>query len=498
MNQGLMLPETAAALAATQREGRSRAVERALRAPFWRQRLTGLDLDRITEPGEWAKIPILTKEELRALSPEAFYADFCTAGRRDTVEYWRSGGSTGRPLFYPRTAADMAHAMAGFRRVYACAGVGPDDLVHISLPLGIHPAGHMCARAAEAEGAAVMWVGAGNAAPSVMQLDLIRAFRPSVWVGMSSYAIHLANLAAAEGLRLADCGVHTVICTAEPLSAAKRAKLAALWGARVIDSIGMTEMMMMGAETAPDGGFRIWSDFVYPEVVDPETFAPVAPGGEGLLVVTALATNQATPFLRWNTGDVVRMLAPEQIQEKWEPVFHPDLRGDEQIQEKWEPVFRPDLRGEKQIQETGEPEGRGPPDGWNPLYPAGLRADNDGRRAPDPRFALFPLMRHAHRTAGFFKVRGVNIGHTDFEDMMFADARVADFRVEVVATDGADVLRVHLEAGGGADPAALGAELAARVRRSFELTPDLVWSPPGTIARAFESSVKAARFVDLR
>ncbi|MGX1309429.1 phenylacetate-CoA ligase [Amorphus suaedae] len=449
MNQGLMLPETAEALTATQRAGRRRAVERALRAPFWRARLKGVDIDRLDEPGEWAKIPILTKEELRALSTEAFYADFCTAGRRDTVEYWRSGGSTGRPLFYPRTEADLAAAMAGFRRVYACAGVGPDDLVHISLPLGIHPAGHMCARAAEAEGAAVMWVGAGNAAPSAMQLDLIRSFRPSVWVGMSSYAIHLANLAAAEGLRLSDCGIHTVICTAEPLSAAKRAKLSALWGARVIDSIGMTEMMMMGAETAPDGGFRIWTDFVFPEVVDPETFAPVAPGGEGLLVVTSLATNAATPFLRWNTGDVVRI---------------------------------------------AEPERAGP--GWNPLYPAELRADNDGRRPVDPRFALFPVMRHAHRTAGFFKVRGVNIGHADFEDMMFAEAAVADFRVEVLATDGNDVLRLHLET--DADPAALGTQLAARVRRTFEVTPDLVWCAPGTIARAFESSVKAARFVDLR
>jgi phenylacetate-CoA ligase len=465
VNNDLMLPETAAALAETQRAGRRRAVERALRAPFWRPRLAGLDLDRITEPEEWAKIPILTKDELRALSTEAFYADFCTAGRRDTVEYWRSGGSTGRPLFYPRTEADLACAMAGFRRIYACAGVGPDELVHISLPLGIHPAGHMCARAAEAEGAAVMWVGAGNAAPSAMQLDLIRTFRPSVWVGMSSYAIHLANLAAAEGLRLSDCGVHTVICTAEPLSATKRAKLSALWGARVLDSIGMTEMMMMGAETAPDAGFRIWSDFVYPEVVDPDTFAPVEPGGEGLLVVTSLATNQATPFLRWNTGDVVRLTEPD-----------------------W------------------------PEAGWNPLFPDNLRADNDAAAGPagvngsstsaprpvDPRFALLPVMRHAHRTAGFFKVRGVNIGHTDFEDMMFADTQVADFRVEVLATDGTDVLRVHLEAGSGADPAALAPALAARVRRTFEVTPDLVWCPPGTIAKAFESSVKATRFVDLR
>src|SRR5262245_10198341 len=47
----------------------------------------------------------------------------------------------------------------------------------------------------------------------------------------------------------------------------------------------------------------------------------------------------------------------EQFQEKWEPVFRPELRKDrEQFQEKWEPVFRPELRkNNKQFQEKREP-----------------------------------------------------------------------------------------------------------------------------------------------
>lgn len=441
MAETLMLPGSAEEVAAIQSVGKRRALERAQQSPFWQRRLADvvIDMSRLDEPDEWARIPILTKEELRTLPVDAFYSDFCIADRKRTSEYWRSGGSTGKPLLYPRTRTDLSYAMAGFRRVYACAGVGSGDMVHISLPLGIHPAGHMCARAAECEGAAVMWAGAGNAAPSLMQLDLIRTFRPSVWVGMSSYAIHLANLAAAEGFRLADCGIHTVICTAEPLSGAKRAKLSDLWGAKVYDSIGMTEMMMMGAETAPDSGFRIWSDFVFPEVVDPATHRPVAPGEEGLLVVTSLSTNEATPFLRWNTGDVVRLTPAEEA---------------------------------------------------GPL--------SDGEGGIDGRFAHFPVMRHAHRTAGFFKVRGVNIGHTDFEDMMFSERGIADFRVEVIAEEGRDVLRIHLEASNGTDPAELADTLSARVRRVFEVSPELVWCEHGSIAKAFESSVKATRFVDLR
>jgi len=41
---------------------------------------------------------------------------------------------------------------------------------------------------------------------------------------------------------------------------------------------------------------------------------------------------------------------------------------------------------------------------------------------------LFPMIRHAHRTTGFFKIRGVNVNHTEFEDFMFGNPRVNDFQ----------------------------------------------------------------------
>ena len=67
-------------------------------------------------------------------------------------EYWRSGGTTGRPLFYPRSHGDLIAAMVGFCRVFHCAGMRAPQRVHCSFPLGIHPAGQMMARAAEKSG----------------------------------------------------------------------------------------------------------------------------------------------------------------------------------------------------------------------------------------------------------------------------------------------------------------------------------------------------------
>src|SRR6185503_13739814 len=175
----LALPASRDELAALQAERKARALERARRAPFFRNRLNGVR--------HWRDIPILDKETLRGLSPAEFYRDFCTGPREDWRELWRSGGTTGKPLFYPRTAEDLHWAMIGFRRVYHCIGAGVGDVAHLSMPLGIHTAGQMMARAGEAEGIAMAWVGAGAAAPSELQLDLLALFRPTLWIGMSSY-----------------------------------------------------------------------------------------------------------------------------------------------------------------------------------------------------------------------------------------------------------------------------------------------------------------------
>ncbi|MBL8385784.1 MAG: AMP-binding protein [Burkholderiales bacterium] len=425
------LPPDRAAIARIQSEGRRRALAQAKRAPFFAGALDHVDPDRLDDPAEWAKLPVLDKDRLRAISDAAFYRDFCLPAG-DISEFWRSGGSTGRPLFYPRNRADMRHAMDGFARLYDCLGIAAGTRVHCSFPLGIHPVGQMLARAAQGAGLAVNWAGAGTTTPSPLQLELIDKLGAQVWMGMSSYGLHLANLADANGIDLAASAVKMVMCSAEPLSDAKRAKLERAWGASVRDTFGMTEAGMMGCEDlhGPGQGFRVWTDLFHVEVLDPQTLAPLPEGEVGVLVVTPLFTNNVTPFLRWNSGDLVRLTTP-------------------------------------------------PVDPANP-------------------FSVFPLVRHAHRTVGFFKVRGVNLNHAEFEDFVFANAAVNDFKAEALAGAGNDVFRVSIEVRRGADGEAARAALVDAVRNRFELTPEVVLLPAGTLAREFESAIKAPRFADRR
>ena len=100
---------------------------------------------------------------------------------------------------------------------------------------------------------------------------------------------------------------------------------------------------------------------------------------------------------------------------------------------------------------------------------------------------------------GFFKVRGINLNHAEFEDFVFTNAAINDFKAEVFATDaGNDVFRVSIEVKRGAAGEETARALRDAVKQKFELTPDIVSLESGTLAREFESAIKAPRFADRR
>ncbi|MDH3231983.1 MAG: AMP-binding protein [Alphaproteobacteria bacterium] len=425
----LDLPKSREDIARIQSERKPVALSQAMRSQFYRGKLDGVRADRLDDPEEWAKIPITDKETLREISPDRFAEQICIAEGNEIAEYWRSGGATGVPLFYPRTFRDMEFAKLQLTRCWICAGVQPGDVCHMSFPLGVHPAGQLWARTANLADIGVIWVGAGANTPSEVQIELLQRLKPTVWMGMPSYGLHLANLAEAKGIDLAGSSVRRVLVGAEALSAAKREKLERMWGAEVNDLFGMTEIGILGSDSAVHEGFHIQTDQAFFEVVDEDTGLPVEPGQPGLMVITPLWLNNATPFLRWSSGDIVTI--------------------------------------------------------------------HEQSSASGP-FSVFPVMRHAHRTAGFFKIRGVNINHAEFEDFMFRIGEVNDFKVELRTVEDREVLRLAVELKRGTVETALTDKLAGELRSVFEVRPDIEVLATGTLAREFETSVKAPRFVDLR
>ena len=113
-------------------------------------------------------------------------------------------------------------------------------------------------------------------------------------------------------------------------------------------------------------------------------------------------------------------------------------------------------------------------------------------------FSVFPLVKHAHRTSGFFKIRGINVNHADFEDFIFRNIDIGDFKAELITERDLEILLVSVEVRYGVDPAAAAERLKAAVHEQFELTPRIVVVETGALAKEFEASVKMPRFVDRR
>jgi phenylacetate-CoA ligase len=124
-----------------------------------------------------------------------------------------------------------------------------------------------------------------------------------------------------------------------------------------------------------------------------------------------------------------------------------------------------------------------------------MRSQGEG----DGPWSVFPLLFHERRTVGFFKVRGVNVTHSELEDVMFAQAEILDFKAEVYNTEsGLDALRLMIEARRGVSTDRLSRRIGEVVSKTFEVTPEIDFLELGTLGREFEASVKAARFVDRR
>lgn len=308
MISALGMPATAEEVAVARSRRVGPAVANAWRAPYFRSRLlaAGAREGEDVSDATWQRIQPTTKDDLRQLSNEEFAADLTIAADDEIAMYWRSGGVTGRPLFYPKARQDLPALVESFTRVLRLAGVGRGDLVHNSFPmLGVHPIGHMFGHAMADYGCGNIFAGSGANTPSDVQVELMMRLRPTVWMGIGSYINILGHRAEAAGYDPSASSLRLIVSSAEPLTPAKRARIQRMWGgAELFDAYGMTECSMMGSECERHDGLHIWTDLFLVEIVDERTGEPLPDGEVGAVVVTPLHSSSAIPFLRWASGDV--------------------------------------------------------------------------------------------------------------------------------------------------------------------------------------------------
>jgi phenylacetate-CoA ligase len=112
-----------------------------------------------------------------------------------------------------------------------------------------------------------------------------------------------------QGLDPRAVGLSYGLFGAEPWSEAMRQQLEALWGIAAVDFYGLSEVIGPGVAAEcveARQGLHVQEDHFLPEIVDPATGEPLAPGQEGELALTCL-TREALPLIRYRTGDVTSL-----------------------------------------------------------------------------------------------------------------------------------------------------------------------------------------------
>jgi phenylacetate-coenzyme A ligase PaaK-like adenylate-forming protein len=284
-------------------EGLRRTLGRVLGQPAWRRRLPGAAPGDIRSPADWARLPFLTKDELR----DAYPLGLACAAPAAVQRVHMSSGTTGNPVVNPYTRADVEQWAGVMARCYVAAGVGPGDVVQITPSFGLFTGGFGFHYGAERIGAMVVPIGAGRTS---LQLQLMRDLGATVLAGISTYPLRLLEVAREERFDLGALRLRVAILGSEMWSDDLRRLIERGLSVTTFDIIGMTETggPGLGIDCAARAGIHVWEDHYFCEVVDPATGRLRADGEEGELVVSTL-TREGLPLIRYRTHDLTRVLS---------------------------------------------------------------------------------------------------------------------------------------------------------------------------------------------
>jgi phenylacetate-CoA ligase len=135
-------------------------------------------------------------------------------------------------------------------------------------------------------------------------VEAIQAFRPRCIYGYASSMALLAAHAHERRLNLRVPGLRVVCTTGEPLYAHQRELIGRTFGAPVANEFGSRDIGFTAHET-PHGQMLLMSESIVLEVLR-EDGSPAAAGETGEAVMTGLCSD-AQPFIRYRTGDMVKL-----------------------------------------------------------------------------------------------------------------------------------------------------------------------------------------------
>jgi phenylacetate-CoA ligase len=250
------------------------------------------------------KLPLTRKKDYVAgLADDPPFGTFRAVSMADAARVHYSSGTTSRPAPVLWSHDDLDRWSDLYARFLYAQGLRKEDVFHCMFGYSWFVGGLGATLAAQHLGALVI---PGGSVDTERQIDTILEYKPRCVIGTPSFMAHIAEAAAKRGIDLRESTVEMVCVGGEPGASipGTRERIEGQWGAKMFDCYGALECQPIGWETALQNGPTLAEDFIYVEILDPETDEPVPDGTPGVLVLTHL-DKQACPLVRWWTGDIV-------------------------------------------------------------------------------------------------------------------------------------------------------------------------------------------------
>jgi phenylacetate-CoA ligase len=262
---------------------------------------TGIDPDAAVSLEDLRRLPVMDKQDALVHGDQTVWH-----GVPGGAFKYNTGGSSGEPLIFYYGRRRQASDAAGRMRARRWWGVQPGDReVYLwGAPVELNKTDRIKTLRDRLINQLVL--NAFEMSPDSMgeYVRAIQRYQPHCIYGYASSLALLAAFIRDRNTVLQLPGLKVVCTTGEPLFDYQRQLISSAFGAPVANEFGSRDIGFTAHET-PQGQMLLMNESIVLEVLDEEGEL-VAPGETGEAVMTALESF-AQPFIRYRTGDMVRV-----------------------------------------------------------------------------------------------------------------------------------------------------------------------------------------------
>ncbi|GAB1475678.1 hypothetical protein MASR2M70_05100 [Bacillota bacterium] len=272
---------------------------------FYRERLGSFKGHVLSSTDEISRLPFTGPEDLIAQGQEMLCVSAAMISRIVTLE---TSGSTGKPKRVYFTEGDQELTVDYFHHGMQNL-VDEKDRVLILLPCKTPGCvGDLLAKGLGRLGSGVVPYGFPASDPEQESKEIGKIIIDEGVTSIVGSPQEVLRIAEDTADKIGRQQIRTVLLSTDYIPDTLREKISELWGSRVFEHYGMTEMGLGGAVSCHElVGYHPRENDLYFEIINPETGKQAEDGEYGEVVFTTL-TRGGMPLIRYRTGDISRWI----------------------------------------------------------------------------------------------------------------------------------------------------------------------------------------------